>query len=158
MGLNIAKQRLYATIFILGAAFLTFRTIMLIAQGNLSVFFFWVSILLIAELFIDLGCVLSSITWWISNDKNKASIPLKFAAAVIIVHAVRVLIFVIGRVGPWINFDVRPEYRTLHDARWSWFGVYFAAVMSFLSIIVLIVIWRLRRCAKSRLTKISDND
>ncbi len=148
MSVNISKQRVYASLLILGAGFLFSRTIMLIAQGSLSVFVLWVSILLIAESLIDLSCLLSSVSWWISNDKKKASKPLRFAAAVIIAHAVRVLIFVLGRVGPWIDFDVNLEYRALHYTRWSWGGVYFAAIMSVLSVFVLIVIWRLRRRAK----------
>ncbi len=145
MGFNISKQRLYASLLILGAGFLLFRTIMLISQGSLSIYVSWVSILLIAEFLIDLGCLLSSIFWWINDDENKASIPLRFAAVVIILHAVRVLIFVLGRVGPWIDFDVRPEHRALHYTRWSWTGVYFAAIMSILSVFVLIIVWRLRR-------------
>jgi hypothetical protein len=151
-GFNISRQRLYASLLILGAAFLFFRTIMLIAQGSLSVFVLWVAVLLIAESLIDLGCVVSSLSWWIRDDETRASVPLRFAAAVIIVHAVRVLIFVLGRIGPWVNCDVRPEYRALHDTRWTWFGVYFAAVMSALSIIVLIVIWRVRRHVQRKRT------
>jgi hypothetical protein len=27
--------------------------------------------------------------------------------------------FNLERVGPWINFDVRPVYRAIHAARWS---------------------------------------
>ncbi len=150
MGFNISRQRLYASLLILGAGFLLFRTIMMLSQGSLNVFVSWVSILLIAEFLIDLGCLSSSTFWWISNDKNKASIPLRFAAAVIIVHAMRVLVFVLGRVGPWVDFDVRPEHRALHNTRWSWTGVYFAAIMSVLSICVLIIVWRLRRRARKK--------
>jgi len=108
----------------------------------------WVFILLIAELLIDVGCLLTSVNWWISNDESKSSIPLRFGAAAVLLHAVRVLIFVLGRIGPWINFDVRTEQRALHFTRWSWFGVYFAASMSVLSVIGVIIIWRLRRRIK----------
>jgi hypothetical protein len=129
---------------------LLFRTIMMLSEGALDVLVLWASILLIAEFLIDLGWFLSSIFWWISNDENKASIPLRLAATAIIVHAMRVLIFVLGRVGPWIDFDIRPEHRALHDTRWSWAGVYFAAVLSVLGVIGVLVIWILRRRAKRK--------
>lgn len=148
MGFSIPKQRLYASLLILGACILLFRTIMMISEGSLDVLVLWVSILLIAEFLIDLGWLLSSIIWWISNDKKKASIPLRLASAAIILHAVRVLIFVLGRVGPWIDFDVRPEHGALHYTRWSWTTVYFAAIMSALGVLGVIIIWRLMRRAK----------
>jgi hypothetical protein len=71
-------------------------------------------------------------------------------AAVIIVHAVRVLIYVMGRAGPWINFDVRPENRALHHTRWTWEGVYFAGSMSAFSVIVLLFIVLMKRHSKKR--------
>ena len=71
-------------------------------------------------------------------------------AAVIIVHAVRVLIYVMGRVGPWINFDVRPEFRALHHTRWSWESVYFAGFMSALSVVVLLFILLMKRRLKKK--------
>lgn len=150
MGVRLSRQRLYASLLILGAGFLLFRTIMLLAQGSLNVFVLWVSTLLVGELLVDLACFVSSIFWWISDDEDRAGTPLRLTAAVIIVHALRVLIFVLGRVGPWIDLDVRPEYRALHDTRWSWAGVYFAAIMSVLSIVGLIIVWRLRRRARRR--------
>lgn len=150
MGSNLSKQRLYASLLILGACILLFRTIMMLSEGALDVLVLWVSILLIAEFFIDLGWLSSSIIWWISNDENKSSIPLRLAATAIIVHAVRVLIFVLGRVGPWIDFDVRPEQRALHDARWSWFGVYSAAILSVSGVIGVLIIWTLWRRAKRK--------
>jgi len=117
----------------------------MISQGAFHVLVLWVFVLLIVEMLIDLGCLISSISWWISNKKSAASIPLRFGAAAAIFHAFRVLIFVLGRVGPWINFDVRPEQRALHDTRWTWPEVYFAATMSVLGVICVIIIWRLRR-------------
>jgi hypothetical protein len=118
---------------------------MLLSQGALEVYVLWVSVLLIAEMLLDAACLLSSIRWWITNDKNKDRIPLRLCAAVVILHAVRVLIFVLGRTGPWIDFDVRPVHRALHATRWSWAGVYFAAIMSFLSVIAVLIIWTFRR-------------
>ncbi len=148
MGIHLSRQRLYASLLILGACILLFRSVMMLSDGALDVLVLWVSVLLIAEFLIDLGWLSSSIFWWISNDENKASIPLRLAATAIIVHAMRVLIFVLGRVGPWIDFDVRPEHRALHDTRWSWSGVYFAAILSVLGVIGVLIIWTLRRRAK----------
>jgi len=141
---KISKQRLYASLLILGACILLIRTIMLVAGGSFSVLVLWVSFLLTLEILIDTGWLVSSILWLISNDENRASLPLKLAAGAIILHAIRVMIFVMGRVGPWINFDVRPEQRLLHYTRWTWFGVYFAAIMSILGVLGVIVVWRLR--------------
>lgn len=148
--LNVSKQRLYASLLILGACILLFRTISMISQGSLDVLVPWVSALLIAELALDAGCLFTSIKWWIANHESKASVPLRFGAAAAILHAVRVLIFVMGRVGPWINFDVHPEHRGLHATRWSWDGVYFAAIMSVLGVIGVVIFWQLRRRAKRK--------
>lgn len=138
-----SKQRIYASLFILGIGFLLFRTITMISQGDLSIMVPWVSLLLITELLIDSFCVCSSVIWWLFNNKSKSILALRSCAAAIIVHAIRVFIFVMGRIGPWIDFDVKPEHRALHYTRWSWEGVYLAAILSTLSIIGLLVIWQL---------------
>jgi hypothetical protein len=148
MKLKLSKQRLYASLLILGSGFLFFRTIVMIYQGSLEIFVLWVAALLILELMIDAGCLFSSVIWWISNKKRKSILPLRLAAAVIIVHAVRVLIYVLGRLETLYNFDVRPEYRVVHHTRWSWEGVYFAGIMSGLSVIVLLIIWVIMKRAK----------
>ena len=150
MSLNVSKQRLYASLLILGACILLCRTITMVSQGALGVLVLWVSVLLVAEVLIDAGCLLSAIRWWIANDKAYDRLPLRLGAGAAILHAVRVLIFVLGRVGPWIDFDVRPGQRVLHSARWSWEGIYFAAIMSVLGVIGVIIIWILRRRAKRR--------
>ncbi len=45
-------------------------------------------------------------------------------------------------------FDVRPEYHAEHSETWTWAGVYFAAIMSVLGVIGVIIIWILIRRAK----------
>ena len=145
-----SKQRFYASLLMLGASILLFRTIMMLLQGNLKILVLWVSVLLIVEMLIDLSCLISSAIWWITNDKNKSLVALRLGAAAAFFHAFRVLIFVMGRFEPWLNFDVRPEQRALHHTRWSWGEVYFAAIMSVLGVIGVIVIWRLRIRAKKR--------
>ncbi len=76
----------------------------MISQGALDILALWVSILLIIEMLIDLSCLLTTIPWWISRDRAKAKIPLRLGAAAAIFHALRVLVFVLGRVGPMDKF------------------------------------------------------
>jgi len=143
-----SRQRFYASLLALGASILLYRTITMISQGTLDILALWVSILLIVEMLIDLSCFLTTIPWWISKDRAKARIPLRLGAAAAIFHALRVLVFVLGRVGPWINFDVRPEHIASHVEKWTWTGVWFAAIMAVLGVIGVIVIWILIRRAK----------
>lgn len=150
MGLTLSRQRLYASLLALGAGFLLYRTITLLVQGALNIFVLWVFTLLIAEMLLDLSCLLGSIRWWIKNDRSKARLPLRLGTAVVFLHAIRVLIFVMGRLEPWINFDIRPEQIAMHDERWTWTGVYFAAIMSVLGIIGVIIIWTLIRRTRKR--------
>jgi len=117
----------------------------MVVQGSLEILVLWVSLLLLAELLIDLGCAVFSIVWWIHNDASKDKIPLRLGAAAALLHAFRVLIFVAGRFGPWVNFDVRPEHQALHYTRWNMGEVYFAGIMSILGVIGVIVIWQYRR-------------
>ena len=140
-----SKQRFYAALLILGSCFMLYRTIALLYGGVLRLNVWWVSVFLFMEMAIDACCLITSIRWWIANDKSKESLPLRFGAAVALFHAFRVLIFVLGRTGPWVNFDVRPEHWALHATTWNWTQVYFASVMSVLGIIGVIVIWTFRR-------------
>lgn len=140
----MSKQRIYALLLILGSGFMFARTIWLVAGGILTTNAWWVSVLLFAEMLIDLGCLVCSIWWFVSNDPAWDRVPLRFGTAVVLLHALRVLIFALGRTGPWVNFDVKPEYRSVHDQTWSWGEVYFASIMAILSIIVIMIIWRIR--------------
>jgi len=145
---TIAKQRIYAGLLIIGAGILLFRTLrMIFVENAFEILVLWVFLLLIIELLVDISCILSSLRWLISGDPIKASLPLRFGAAATILHAVRVLIYVLGRTGPWVNFDVRPEY--LSSYTFNWFWVWFAGILSVLGIIGVIVIWMLRRRAKT---------
>jgi hypothetical protein len=150
MTINISKQRLYASLLILGSAILLFRTIHMLVYDAFDYLVLWVFVLLIAELLIDAGCLISSIWWWITNDPSNDSIPLRFGAAATILHAIRVGIFAMGRFGPWINFDVRPEHQALHHTRWTWPHVYFAIVMSCLGLLGVFIIWQLRKRSLAR--------
>ena len=143
-----SKQRLYASLLLLGACILLFRTTTMIVQGYLGIFVFWVSVLLIAELLIDLGCAVFSVVWWISADVSKDRIPLRFGATAAILHAFRVLIYVLGRIGPWINFDIKPEHHDSHYTHWEIYWIYFAAIMAILGVIGVVAIWQYRRRVK----------
>lgn len=144
---KVSYQRMYASLLALGACILIYRTVTLIAQGALNIFALWVSILLFVEMLIDISCFFTTIPWWISKDRSRAGIPLRLGAAAALFHAFRVLVFVTGRTGPWKNFDVRPEQIEAHANTWTWAGVYFAAIMSILGVIGVIVIWMLIRRA-----------
>lgn len=145
-----SRQRIYALLLFLGAGILMARTIIMLFQGALEVLVWWVSALLILELLIDLACMFASVKWFIANTKNEDRIPLRLGASAAILHAVRVLIFVIGRAGPWIDFDVRPGKEAMY---WNWELVYFASVMSVLGVIGVIVIWKLRINANKKANK-----
>lgn len=149
MILKKSKQRLYAGLLFLGAGILLTRTIIMLSEGTLEVLEWWVAALLIIELVIDLACMAASVKWFKANLKSEDSIPLRLGTAAAIVHAFRVLIFVVGRVGPWIDFDVRPEQRALQYTRWSWEGLYFAGIMAILGVLGVIVIWMLRRHSRN---------
>lgn len=144
MNTAVAKQRIYAFLMILGAGILLFRTIrMMLVENALEILVPWVNLLLIAEFIVDLSCLLSAIKWFISKNLKNAILPLRLAAIATILHAIRVLIYIMGRAGPWVNFDVKPEYHVQYTFEWFW--VYFAGILSILGIVGVVVIWRLVR-------------
>jgi hypothetical protein len=143
----VSKQRIYAFLLILGASILLFRTLrLLFFEQGLEMLVLWVIILTVLESIIDSCCIIGSLRWLISNDALKATFPLRLGAAAAILHAIRVLIYVLGRTGPWVNFDVKPIYRSSYSFDWFW--VWFAAILSVLGVIGVIVIWKLRRRSK----------
>lgn len=141
------RQRLYAILVAAGALILLARTVVMLLGGALEVLVAWVGALLLAEFALDLAWFAAAVRWLWSRAALDARLALKAAGAAILLHAVRVMIFVLGRTGPWIDFDVRPEERAFHAARWSWEGVYFAATMALLGVIGVALVWRLRRRA-----------
>ncbi|MFC1920773.1 hypothetical protein ACFLYQ_03500 [Chloroflexota bacterium] len=144
---TISKQRIYAFLLFLGASLLLFRTVRLIFfEQGLEFLVVWAIILTIVEFIIDFSCIVGSIRWLISNDALKATFPLQLGAAAAIWHAIRVSIYVLGRTGPWINFDVKPIYHSSYSFDWFW--VWFAATLAVLGVIGVIIIWRIRRRAK----------
>ena len=152
------KQRLYATALMLGAGLLLFRTISMIVGGALESQVAWVAVLLVGELLVDAACLAASLRWWITGSTGTAVSALRLGAAAALLHAVRVLIFVVGRVGPWIDFDLRPEYRAPPHGGSVSGWVYFAAVMAITGVAGVIVIWTLRRRARVRSEKEPHRD
>jgi hypothetical protein len=143
--MTCSRQRLYAALLFFGINTLLFRTIVMLLQGDMVVLVFWAAGLLILEFVLDTTVLFGAARWFASCREDHARFPLRTTAAAVIVHAVRVLIFILGRVGPWFDFDVRPEHRALHPERWSWSDVYFAGIMTALGLLGLILIWRMRR-------------
>lgn len=105
----------------------------------------WVMTLTVAEMMIDLATGAAAARWWRSRAPRHGRLALTAGAIATVLHAGRVLVFVVGRTGPWVDFDVRPEHRDGHGERWSWNGVVFAAAMSVLGVIGVVVVWRARR-------------
>lgn len=144
------RTRLYAALLVLGAGILLYRTIALLTSGAWPVLMPWVIALDLVEMAIDVTVIVAAIRWGVSTRARHASLALRAGAAAAILHAVRVLVFVMGRVGPWKDFDVRPAERALHAARWTWGEVWFAGILSVLGVVGVIVIWWFRHRAFRR--------
>jgi len=149
MSACISKQRLYALLLILGSSILIYRTLsMMLLENAFEILVWWVVFLLIAEFLIDLACFAASFRWYIKNAPEKGVLPLRLGAAAAILHAIRVLIYVLGRTGPWINFDVKPVHHATYTFEWVW--VYFAATLAILGVIAVIIIWQIIRQRRKR--------
>ena len=144
------RQRLYASLLALGACILLALTVIMMGGGALTLLTAWVGALLIAEFLVDAATLAASVRWWVTRSSRHASVALRLGASAAILHAARVLIFAMGRVGPWLDFDVRPEHRLGHAARWTWGQVYFASTLSILGVLGVLLIWWWRRRARAR--------
>ena len=128
-----------------GAGILLYRTIALIAGGARRVLERWVVWLTFLEMAIDVVTSGSAARWWQSRNPDHAHVALVAGACAALVHAVRVAVFVVGRTGPWIDFDVREDARADHGERWTWPQVVFAGTLSTFGVIGVVVIWMVRR-------------
>ncbi|MDH5412757.1 MAG: hypothetical protein OEW87_01345 [Flavobacteriaceae bacterium] len=134
------KQKLYSLVLILGASILLFRTIRLLTiENGWNTLADWVIALTFFEMAIDILCIIFSSHWLFRNANSSKSIALHLGAYAAFFHAFRVFIYVLGRTGPWINFDVKPEFRSTHNVNMFW--IYFAAILSILGILGVIIIW-----------------
>jgi len=141
------KQKLYASLLILGASILLFRTIRLLTfENGWNILVNWVIVLTFIEMAIDTLCIIFSFYWLFKNLRSSKSISLRLGATAAIIHAFRVLIYVLGRTGPWNNFDVKPQFRSTHNVDMLW--IYFAATLSVLGIFGVIIIWIVIKKAK----------
>ena len=100
----------------------------------------WVIGLAAVELVLDIATFGASVRWALTAVRRHRQLPLRLATAAIALHAGRVLVFVVGRLPPFKDFDVRPEHRADHDRRWSWNEVWFAGVMSILGVVGVFVV------------------
>jgi hypothetical protein len=139
----MSKQRVYALLLILGSAILLFRTLAMVAGGYLTYQVWWAAALIIAEMIIDAGCMLSAAWWFRINERSRDKLPLRLGTAAALMHAIRVLVYVLGRTGPWINFDYKPEYHYMFEET-EWFWVWFAAILAILGVAGVVIIWRIR--------------
>jgi hypothetical protein len=71
------RQRLYASLLVLGIGILLFRTIVMLVEGALSAFVPWVSALLVVEFLIDGAAVTAFVRWWITVKEDHIRIPLR---------------------------------------------------------------------------------
>lgn len=137
----LISKKIYPSSMILGAGILLFRTFRLMFfEDGLVTLAVWVNVLTAIEMIIDMACFLFSIKWLCISETYK-SFSLRLGATAAIIHAFRVIIFVIGRVGPWKDFDLKPEYRGFVGIDIFW--VYFAGILSVLGIAGVIIIWKM---------------
>ena len=144
-GDGVSSSSLGPAILLGGAGILCSRTIVLLTGDARTVLKRWVVTLTVVEMMIDLATGVAAARWWRSGASGRGRLALRAGAVATLLHAGRVLVFVIGRTGPWVDFDVRPEHRAGHRERWSWTGVVFAAVMSVLGVVGVVVVWCARR-------------
>ena len=140
------KQRTYGSLLILGASILLFRTIRLLTvEGGWVELANWVVALTLLEMIIDILCIAYALFWLLAGPGPYKLRALGLGAAATFIHGFRVLIYVLGRTAPFLNFDVKPAYRSSHQVDLFW--VYFAAILSILGILGVIIIFRLIRRA-----------
>lgn len=138
------KRKLYSSLLIFGASILLFRTIRLLTiEEGWNILANWVIILTFMEMAIDTLCIIFSFHWLFRDSRKSKVFSLRFGATAAFFHAFRVLIYVLGRTAPFLNFDVKPQFRLEHTADIFW--VYFAAILSVLGIFGVIIIWIFRK-------------
>jgi len=139
------SNRLGASLLVVGAGILLYRTIALLVAGAGQVLKRWVVGLTLAEMLVDVITIVKSACWWLTRHPRHARAAMRAGAVATALHAVRVAVFVLGRTGPWKDFDVRPDKRADHDERWTWAQVVLAGVLSVMGLGGVVVIRRTRR-------------
>ena len=142
--------RLLAAFLTLGAAFLAWRALFLIGAGFAAQYVLWLVVLTGLELVLALVIFGLSLAWLATGSARWAGRTLRLTAAIILLHAVRVAVFALGRIGPWPDLDLRPEHRPMPPEAWSLFDVWFASVMAGLSLLVLLGVLTCRHSRAGR--------
>jgi hypothetical protein len=141
------KQKLYSILMILGASILLFRTIRLLSVENgWETLAIWVITCTFIEMLIDVFCIIFSFSWLLKATIKSRQMALRLGAAAAIFHAFRVLVYVMGRIGPFKNFDLKPQFHNTQNVEMFW--IYFASILSILGVLGVIIIWRLIRKGK----------
>ncbi|MDH3295702.1 MAG: hypothetical protein OER95_15395 [Acidimicrobiia bacterium] len=138
------RRRLYAAVLFLGGGVLMVRAVTLLGQDAPSRWVPWVGIALYVETAAIIVALVALVRWFLIPDDHHTTTAFWATAALVFVHAFRVAVFALGRTGPWVDFDVRPEYRADHGDSWTWGEVYFASGAALLSVIITLVVWRRR--------------
>ena len=146
-----ARQRVYAGLLVLGTGFLMIRAFMMVAGDTLDILIPWVGVLLVLELVLDVGAVVAGARWMMSGMRRHSSLALRFGAAAVVVHALRAFLFSLGRMEPWLNFDIRPELRAMYADRWTPEEASVAGIVAALGLLIAAVVWWNRRQSKRKL-------
>lgn len=135
----IKNEKAFSLWMILGAGILLVRTIrLLVYEEGLIVLALWVKVLTFIEMSIDISCIIFSFKWLLNCTKRNKTISLRLGATVALFHALRVFIYVLGRIGPWKDFDKTSEYRLTGDVNLFW--VYFAGILSVAGVLGVLLI------------------
>jgi len=138
-------QRRLAAALALGGAFLTYRAAVLLATGHDTRFVPWLAALTWVELALAGLITGLALLWLVTGTARWRGPVLRLTAGLVVLHAVRVGVFVAARAGPWGDFDLRPEFRPLPAEAWSWGEVWFAGAMAALALLVVLAVARAGR-------------
>ncbi len=113
------RRRVYAVALFLGGSVLLVRAITLFCQGALGQWVPWVGVSLFVETAIIILALVALVVWFLDPSDRRTTAVFRVTAALVVVHAFRVAVFALGRTGPWVDFDVRPEFRATHGELWT---------------------------------------
>ena len=143
------KQRLYASLLITATSILVVRTWhMVMEEQNFAILVGWVYGLFILEFMLTMGCLLASSRWFVLSKWQYASTAMKLGVWAVMLHAVRVLILVLGRSEFGQNFDVLPAYRSTFSIDQVW--IYFSVGFTVVALTGVYIVWRLWRRVKGK--------
>lgn len=142
---STSRRRVYAVALLLGGAVLLVRAITLFSQGAIARWTPWVGFSLWVETTVIVIALTTLVLWLVDPSDRRTTAALVVTTVLVLVHAFRVAVFALGRTGPWVDFDVRPEFRADHGALWTWGEVWFASGAALVSLVVTMVVWRHRR-------------